>query len=175
MSLNNLIKLYNEYCDNFTQFENIISIRIKQMNNKLKSIERKLKIKNKIDFTDHLITINENIISKYLEKRDIKNDLKLLIEYYDNNYTIIPIKYISKNKYKYWNGKIWQEDDGEFIKNTLISKLQKTYMYINTYEKYHDNLDCFMTNQFHINKLSDKKYTMDFFNMFIEYIISNPY
>ena len=82
-----------------------------------------------------------------------------------------PIRHIKK-KYQYWYDGHMIDDDsnGTYIKNTIIKNIEECYLNVNTYENYMDDMDQFVKNQEHINKLNEQKYKDKFLLKIIQII-----
>ena len=70
-----------------------------------------------------------------------------------------PIRHIKK-KFQYWRDGHMNDDDnsGTYIKNTIIKNIEQCYLRINNDDNYGNDIEQFLRNQEHINKLSEQKY-----------------
>ena len=96
----------------------------------------------------------KNCLNMYNVNGDIKIFKKLYID--DISKEFYPIRHIKK-KFQYWNDNHMNNDNnGEYIKNIISYNIEQCYISINVYDD--NNMDDFLRNQDHINKLSDEKY-----------------
>ena len=65
-----------------------------------------------------------------------------------------------------------KDDDtnGEYIINVILKNIELCYMKINNTDNYGDNIDQFLKNQEHINKLNDNKYKEKIMSQIIKLI-----
>jgi len=139
-----------------------------------KNVEKKkaLKSKKQKTPTDTLLTkyvdikvkhfdIDEKIVKKCLNMNSTNGDIQLFKKMYIENVSkeYIPIRHIKK-KFQYWINDHMQDDDtgGEYIVSTVLKNIELCYMKINTMDNYGDDIDQFLKNQEHINRLHDPKY-----------------
>lgn len=143
-----------------------------------KSIEKKKAIKNKKQKTPEVKTpealltkyvdvkikhfdIDEKIVKKCLNMNSTNGDIQLFKKMYIENVSkeYIPIRHIKK-KFQYWINDHMQDDDtgGEYIVSTVLKNIELCYMKINNMDNYGDDIDQFLKNQEHINRLHDPKY-----------------
>jgi hypothetical protein len=105
--------------------------------------------------------IEEKIIKKYLNMNSTNGDIQLFKKMYIENVAkeYIPIRHIKK-KFQYWINDHMQDDDtgGEYIVSTVLKNIELCYMKINNMDNYGDDIDQFLKNQEHINRLHDIKY-----------------
>jgi hypothetical protein len=105
--------------------------------------------------------IDKNIILDYLHMNNVNGDVNLFKKIYLDNVLkeYYPIRHI-KNKYQYWlDGKMIDDNsNAEYIKNTIIKNIEFCYRKVNIFDNYNDNIDQFIKNQEHINKLNEIKY-----------------
>ena len=112
-------------------------------------------------------------IKKCLHAQSISSDLKIFKKIYIDN---IPCGYYSirniKKKYQYWlNDKMNDDDDdGNYIKNTIVSNIYNAYLKINNYDNYADDIDQFVKNQEYILSINEQKYKDKLFNHIIKII-----
>jgi hypothetical protein len=92
---------------------------------------------------------------------NVNGDVNLFKKIYLDNVLkeYYPIRHI-KNKYQYWlDGKMIDDNsNAEYIKNTIIKNIEFCYRKVNIFDNYNDNIDQFIKNQEHINKLNEIKY-----------------
>jgi hypothetical protein len=105
--------------------------------------------------------IDEKIIKKYLNMNSTNGDIQLFKKMYIDNVAkeYIPIRHIKK-KFQYWISDHMQDDDtgGEYIVSTVLKNIELSYMKVNNMDNYGDDIDQFLKNQEHINRLHDVKY-----------------
>jgi hypothetical protein len=105
--------------------------------------------------------IDEKIIKKYLNMNSTNGDIQLFKKMYIENVAkeYIPIRHIKK-KFQYWISDHMQDDDtnGEYIVSTVLKNIELCYMKVNNMDNYGDDIDQFLKNQEHINRLHDIKY-----------------
>ena len=104
--------------------------------------------------------IDKNIILDCLHMNNVNGDVNLFKKIYLDNVLkeYYPIRHI-KNKYQYWlDGKMIDNSNAEYIKNTIIKNIEFCYRKVNIFDNYNDNIDQFIKNQEHINKLNEIKY-----------------
>lgn len=105
--------------------------------------------------------IDKNIILDCLHMNNVNGDVNLFKKIYLDNVLkeYYPIRHI-KNKYQYWlDGKMIDDNsNAEYIKNTIIKNIEFCYRKVNIFDNYNDNIDQFIKNQEHINKLNEIKY-----------------
>lgn len=105
--------------------------------------------------------IDEKIIKKYLNMNSTNGDIQLFKKMYIENVAkeYIPIRHIKK-KFQYWINDHMQDDDtnGEYIVSTVLKNIELCYMKVNNMDNYGDDIDQFLKNQEHINRLHDIKY-----------------
>jgi hypothetical protein len=105
--------------------------------------------------------IDKNIILDCLHMNNVNGDVTLFKKIYLDNVLkeYYPIRHI-KNKYQYWlDGKMIDDNtNAEYIKNTIIKNIEFCYRKVNIFDNYNDNIDQFIKNQEHINKLNEIKY-----------------
>jgi len=105
--------------------------------------------------------IDKSIILDSLHMNNVNGDVNLFKKMYLDNVLkeYYPIRHI-KNKYQYWlDGKMIDDNtNAEYIKNTIIKNIEFCYRKVNIFDNYNDNIDQFIKNQEHINKLNEIKY-----------------
>jgi hypothetical protein len=103
----------------------------------------------------------------------INGDIQLFKKMYIENISkeYIPIRHIKK-KFQYWINDHMKDDDtnGEYIINVILKNIELCYMKINNTDNYGDNIDQFLKNQEHINKLNDNKYKEKIMSQIIKLI-----
>jgi hypothetical protein len=64
------------------------------------------------------------------------------------------------------------DDDvnGTYIKNVILNNIENCYLKVNIFDNYENNMEQFLKNQEHINKLSENKYKDNFLNKIIPLI-----
>ncbi len=106
-----------------------------------------------------------DFVKKCLEMNSMGGDIKLFKKMYIDGVPkeYLPIRHIRK-KFQYWlNGHMNDDDsNGSYIKDTITRNIESLYLKINMYENYQSNIDQFVNNQDHINKLSDEKHKEKF-------------
>jgi len=130
----------------------------KETENKIKSIK-----KIKLEFP-------ENFIKPYLNSKSIESDSELLFHIYLEGISkeLVPIKKIKKNEVSFWNGDEWIIDvNFRNLGDILCSNLKKLYTKVNKLENNSDSTD-YLSNQEHINELTQKKYQNQLINYFLE-------
>jgi hypothetical protein len=82
-----------------------------------------------------------------------------------------PIRHIQKNL-QYWLNNKMNDDDvnGTYIKNVILNNIENCYLKVNIFDNYENNMEQFLKNQEHINKLSENKYKDNFLNKIIPLI-----
>lgn len=119
------------------------------------------------------IILDENFVKECLNVTNIKGDIKIFRKIYIDNIPkeYYPIRHIKK-KYQYWydGHMVDDETNGNYIKNTILKNIEECYLRINTYDNYLNDMEQFLKNQEHINKLSEQKYKDLFLKKIIEII-----
>jgi hypothetical protein len=117
--------------------------------------------------------IDEKIIKKYLNMNSTNGDIQLFKKMYIENVAkeYIPIRHIKK-KFQYWISDHMQDDDtnGEYIVNVVLKNIELCYMKINNMDNYGDDIDQFLKNQEHINRLHDIKYKEKIMALIISHV-----
>ena len=62
------------------------------------------------------------------------------------------------------------DNNASYIKNIIINNIQNLYLKCNIMENYSENIEQFLKNQDHINKLNEQKYKDQFINKIIPII-----
>lgn len=145
---------------------NCINEKIKKKNQSIKNYEYK-------DVKREFFNIDDKIIKDCLNMNNLSGDIKLFKKMYIENIPkeFYPIRHIQK-KFQYWLNNHMVDDDcnGTYIKNIILSNIENCYLRINIFDNYSDNMEQFLKNQEHINKLSENKYKDNFLNKIISLI-----
>jgi hypothetical protein len=114
-----------------------------------------------VDIKIRHFDIDDKIIRKYLNMNSTNGDIQLFKKMYIENIAkeYIPIRHIKK-KFQYWINDHMKDDDtnGEYIVNVVLKNIELCYMKVNNMDNYGDDIDKFLKNQEHINRLHDIKY-----------------
>lgn len=139
---------------------------VEKLNIKIDNLETKTSTKtistnNRINMKIKKSEKCEKDIQNILEKHSLSYDFNLIKDLYlnsDNDKH--PIRYISKNKFQYWDDNCWNEDNNaEHIKKICIDTLQSLYLRCNKYENYINNNELYIKNQEYISSIAkDEKY-----------------
>jgi hypothetical protein len=101
------------------------------------------------------------------------SDMKIFKKIYINDIaqTDYPIRHINGN-YQYWlNGKMNNDDEnGSYIKDTIITNISNIYLNVNLYDNYKDETDLFLKNQEYILDMNKQKYKDKFFKNILKII-----
>ena len=113
------------------------------------------------DFKPQTFILDTEVVKNCLNMNNINGDIKLFKKLYIDNIPkeYYPIRHIKK-KFQYWcNGHMNDDDsNGTYIKNIIIKNIEQCYLRINNDENYENDIEQFLRNQEHINKLSEQKY-----------------
>jgi len=143
------------------------------VNEKLKKKNKSIKNHEYKDVKKEFFNIDDKIIKDCLNMNNLSGDIKLFKKMYIENIPkeFYPIRHIQKN-FQYWLNNHMVDDDcnGTYIKNVILSNIENCYLRINIYDNYSDNMEQFLKNQEHINKLSENKYKDNFLNKIISLI-----
>jgi hypothetical protein len=105
--------------------------------------------------------LDVDFIKESLHMSNINGDIEIFKKVYINNIPkeYYPIRHIKK-KIQYWlNGSMNDDDSiGTYIKNTIIKNIEECYLRVNNYDNNINDIDQFLKNQEHINKLREDKY-----------------
>jgi len=170
LSLNIIKNLENRV----NYLENIISNN-KMLSNSCNDDDKVLVISSVNKFKEIKYEYNDldkAFIKSCLNMASIHGDIKIFRKIYIDNVPkeYYPIRYMKK-KFQYWaNGSMNDDNNGEYIKNIIMKNIEQCYMSINIYENYTNNIEDFLKNQDHINKLSEHKYKDMFLIKIIEII-----
>jgi len=149
-----------------SQDEPIMDEKIKKKNQLIKNPEYK-------DVKKEIFNIDIKIIKDCLNMNNQAGDIKLFKKMYIENIPkeYYPIRHIQKNL-QYWLNNHMNDDDsnGTYIKNVIISNIENCYLSVNIFDNYSDNMEQFLKNQEHINKLSENKYKDNLLNKIISLI-----
>ena len=125
------------------------------------------------DIKKEFFNIDDKFVKDCLNMNNLTGDIKLFKKLYIDNIPkeFYPIRHIQKN-FQYWLIDHMVDDDmnGSYIKNIILSNIENCYLKVNTFENYSDNMEQFLKNQEHINKLSENKYKDNFLNKIIPLI-----
>ena len=125
------------------------------------------------DLKRELFNFDELFIKDCLNLCSLQGDLKIFKKMYIDGVSkeFYPIRHIKK-KIQYWLDDHMNDDDanGTYVKNIIIKNIEDCYLAINTFDNYENNVDQFLKNQEHINKLSEEKYKDKLLNKIINII-----
>lgn len=125
------------------------------------------------DLKRELFNFNELFVKDCLNSCSVNGDLKIFKKMYIDGVSkeFYPIRHIKK-KLQYWLEDHMNDDDlnGTYIKNTIIKNIEDCYLGVNTFDNYENDIDQFLKNQEHINKLSEEKYKDKFLTKIINII-----
>lgn len=110
------------------------------------------------------VKCDPDIIRKHLDINSITSDFELFkILFIDNKEkSDYPIIY-EKRSFKYWLNNEWNSDKGcEYIMKTITDIIRRLYFSVNKFDDYKGNLEKFIKNQTHIDKMKEKKYISSF-------------
>jgi hypothetical protein len=138
---------------------------IKKINN-IEINDKNINDKNIINYKykelkEESFDLDYNFVKLCLDNANIDNDIKIFKKIYleDIPKEYYPIRHIKK-KFQYWyNGHMVDDDlNGTYVKNVILKNIENCYLKINVIENYSNDMDQFLKNQEHINKLSEEKY-----------------
>jgi hypothetical protein len=148
--------------------KNIKSKKIKTQNDTEEELSKKY-----IDVKIQHFIFENKFVKKCLDMNSINGDIQLFKKMYIENISkeYIPIRHIKK-KFQYWINDHMKDDDtnGEYIINVILKNIELCYMKINNTDNYGDDIDQFLKNQEHINKLNDNKYKEKIMSQIIKLI-----
>jgi hypothetical protein len=105
--------------------------------------------------------LDEDFVRTCLNLGSIEGDIKIFKKVYIDNISkeYYPIRH-TKKKFQYWYNGHMKDDDSNcnYIKNTIVQNIEDCYLNVNKYDSYQDDIDQFINNQEHINKMSEQKY-----------------
>jgi hypothetical protein len=169
----------NENINDNIKNENINEIIISKNNNKKDYCDEKIENSNNLlinsykDLKREMFDLDESFVKECLNLCSLQGDLKIFKKMYIDNVSkeFYPIRHIKK-KLQYWLDNHMNDDDvnGNYVKNTIIKNIEDCYLVINTFDNYENNIDQFLRNQDHINKLSEEKYKEKLLNKIINVI-----
>jgi hypothetical protein len=165
--MNDIMSNNNEIeCNNSTEEDNKCVekkkvSKVKKQKEILQNNQQDTIITKYIEIKVKHFDIDEKIIKKYLNMNSTNGDIQLFKKMYIENVAkeYIPIRHIKK-KFQYWISDHMQDDDtnGEYIVSTVLKNIELCYMKVNNMDNYADDIDQFLKNQEHINRLHDIKY-----------------
>lgn len=181
----NFEKLNESIAFKFNKFEQ----QILNLDNKIIHIENKLKLSNNINYSnidnndelkelvkDGSINIDKDIVLRALFYKDYRTVIIIFKHYYlnvNNKYNKYPIKIVGKRSYEYYLNNKWINDQyGHYIKHTILLNIQTLLLKYNNsdYIKDYDNL---IMNQDFIYKLTEDKFSKNYFRHIIDEIKNN--
>lgn len=187
--LNKINSKFEEMNQTFILKFNKFEQKIINLDNKISHIENKLKSSNNTNYTefddneelkelvkDCSINIDKDIVLRALSYRDYRTVIILFKNYYlneNNKFNKYPIKVVGKRTYEYYLNKRWINDPyGHYIKHTVLLNIQTVLIRYNNndYIKDYDNL---IMNQDFIYKLTEDKFSKNYFRHIIEEIKNN--
>ena len=124
------------------------------------------------DVKNEYFDLDKKFIKDCLNISSIHGDIKLFKKMYidDIPKEYYPIRHIQK-KFQYWCNECMNYDsNGEYVKNIILKNIEQCYMSINIYENYTNDIEQFLKNQDHINKMSEEKYKDTFLLQIISII-----
>ena len=182
--INDLVKSFDKMNESFLLKFNSFEQKIEQLDNKINIIENKLNIDNKIfdepeevkELVKEVIEIDESIALRALTYVDYRTVIIIFKEYYynelnkNNNY---PIKVTGKRSYEYFLNKKWIHDQyGHYIKHTILLNIQ-TLLFKYNNNDYINDYNTLVKNQDFIYKLTEEKYSKNYFRHIINEINNN--
>jgi hypothetical protein len=125
------------------------------------------------DLKEESFNLDNNFVKSCLDSTNIQSDIKIFKKMYIDNIPkeYYPIRHIKK-KFQYWCDNHMNDDDtnGSYIKNIILKNIEQCYLKINVFDNYTNDIDQFLKNQEHINKLSEEKYKDKFLSKIISII-----
>ena len=119
------------------------------------------------------LQLDIDFAKKNLHNHNINSDFQIFKSLYINNIpqTNYPIRHINGN-YQYWCNEKMNTDDenGNYIKDTIIDNIMNLYLEINNYDDYKDDNDLFLKNQEYILNMAKPKYKDKFFKNILKII-----
>ena len=117
--------------------------------------------------------LDSDFVKKCMESHSISSDLKIFKKIYIDNVhnSCYSIRHISGN-YQYWlNNKMNLDDEnGTYIKDTIINNISNIYLSENIFDNYKDETDLFIKNQEYILNMSKDKYKEKIFKNILKII-----
>ena len=140
----------------------------------VKEIIKEVTCENKYkDLKEEFFDLDYDFVKSCLDNTNIQNDIKIFKKMYIDNVSkeYYPIRHMKK-KFQYWRDEHMNDDDsnGNYIKNTVLKNIENCYLKINIFENYTNDMDKFLKNQDHINKLNEEKYKDKFLSKIISII-----
>lgn len=119
--------------------------------------------------SDNLYTKeNSKFIENCLTSHSVSADLKFLQKFYLTP-GLHSVQKHSSNSVKYWLDGSWNKDIlSEYSKTVMCKNMINAYLNINQFDKYENNMDIFLENQTHINKLKSLKYQANLMQQFMK-------
>lgn len=112
-----------------------------------------------VEIKSEKLDIPEEFIRRCIKYGNIRGDILLIKYWYLDKSEQPPFRNISRSRWDFWFNGTWNIDiNGEYIKDVISKNIQKAYMSVNTIDYYDDDFDLFLSNQKHIQELSDPKY-----------------
>lgn len=117
--------------------------------------------------------LDEDFVKTCLNLGSIEGDIKIFKKVYIDN---ISKEYYSirhtKKKFQYWYNGHMKDDDTNcnYIKNTIVQNIEDCYLNVNKYDSYQDDIEQFINNQEHINKMSEQKYKEKILSKIMEFL-----
>ena len=182
--IDDLKKSFDEMNKSFILKFNSCEQKIEKLDNKINIIENKLKIDNEIfDETEELkelvkevIDIDESTVLRALTYIDYRTVIIIFKEYYYNELNKnnkYPIKVTGKRSYEYFLNKKWIHDQyGHYIKHTILLNIQ-TLLFKYNNNDYINDYNTLVKNQDFIYKLTEEKYSKNYFRHIINEINNN--
>lgn len=128
---------------------------------------------NYIELKKQKFDLDSNFVKKCLESHSINSDLKIFKKIYIDTIpnSCYSIRHISGN-YQYWlNNKMNLDDEnGTYIKDTIINNISNIYLEENIFDNYKDETDLFIKNQEYILNMSKDKYKEKIFKNILKII-----
>ena len=119
------------------------------------------------------IIIDKELAKKCLESHNISSDIKIFKNIYIENIpnSYYPIRHM-KGNYQYWlNNKMNNDDEqGTYIKDTIIHNITNIYLNINVIENYGDDTELFIKNQEYVFSMTKQKYKDKFFKNILKIV-----
>ena len=161
----------NNVCDYVIPNNVVINNKLKFKNNSLKEDIKNISIYKELKRES--FDLNEQFIKDCLSNASLNDDIKMFKKMYIDNVSKehYPIRHMKK-KLQYWYDGHMMDDDtnGTYIKNTILKNIEECYFKINQCNNYTNDIEQFLKNQEHINKLSEQKYKDKFLQKIIQII-----
>lgn len=119
--------------------------------------------------SDNLYTKeNSKFIENCLTSHSVSADLKFLQKFYLKP-GFHSVQKCSSNSVKYWLEGNWNKDIlSEYTKTVMCKNMINAYLNVNQFDKYENNMEVFLENQTHINKLKTPKYQASLIQQFMK-------